>query len=173
MEFDSKSYYEVAQERHKQAMWIFEVDEKDCAALEGKRYSLVIYLAGLAVESLFRGFRLLSDNTFDSRHNLSDLYLISGIEDRFKSCLEKTTDPAQVESQIENLRTAVDGTAEIWSNSDRFRSDRVLIRRLRERGIIKDKFNKGDKASVLRKQTENLLKYTQVILSAGKQAWKT
>lgn len=44
------------------------------------RHADCIYLAGLAVESMLRAYRLRISREFDSRHDLADLMKVSGLE---------------------------------------------------------------------------------------------
>ena len=64
MQFRADEYYRVSLERMKQAHGLYQ---------NGAAYSLSMYCAGLAVESLLRAFRWTEHTTFEGRHDLSDL----------------------------------------------------------------------------------------------------
>ncbi len=53
---EPKDYYEAARERLDQARFLFDVPQEDAErALHDKRYALVVYAAGVAVEAMLRG----------------------------------------------------------------------------------------------------------------------
>lgn len=79
-----------------------------------KHYVLATYLAGLAVESIFRAFITLKDRHFDARHDLMALFKKSGFSDLF---------PPDMASQY----AAQAGLLFLcWSNNHRYRSEKAL-----------------------------------------------
>ena len=170
---EPKDYHEAARERLDQARFLFDVPQDEAErALRDKRYALVVYAAGVAVEAMLRAYRLKIDDTFDGRHNLASLFNDSGLEDRLVEHLEdQGTDPAVVTERLGELRAAATSVAAIWRNAYRYASDRALVKDLIERKIIARSQNKGDKAALLRAQARILLQAATIVTDAGEEAW--
>ncbi len=170
---EPKDYYEAARERLDQARFLFDVPQEDAErALHDKRYALVVYAAGVAVEAMLRAYRLKIDDAFDGRHHLQTLFAESGLELRLLEHLEdQGVDPAVVAERLRELRAAVDNVAAIWRNVYRYASDRALVKDLIERKRIARSQNKGDKAALLRAQARMLLQAATIVIDAGEEAW--
>ena len=170
---EPKDYYEAARERLDQARFLFDVPQEDAErALHDKRYALVVYAAGVAVESVLRAYRLKIDDTFDGRHNIEALFTASGLEDRLLEHLEgQGVDPAVVADRLRELRAAVSSVAAIWRNAHRYASDRALVKDLIERKIIARSQNKGAKAALLRAQARILVQAATTVIGAGEEVW--
>ncbi len=77
MDFEPKHYYEAAQERLFQAETLFNLCPECRKNLRGERYAVVVYLAGVAVESMFRAYKLKVVSQFDEKHSLDRLFVAS------------------------------------------------------------------------------------------------
>jgi hypothetical protein len=170
---DAKDYAEAARERVAQGRFVFDVPQEDAEReLDDKRYALVVYLSGLAVECVFRAYRLKTDMKFDGRHNLESLFAVSGLDEYLREALEtEKADDEQIAERVRELRAAVKDVASLWRNAYRYASDRVLLKDLVERGLVDRKMNKGSKAEVLRARTREVLDAAETIVRAGEDAW--
>jgi hypothetical protein len=174
IEFEPKDYFEAARERFAQSRVLLDwpQDEAD-QKLDDKRYALVVYTAGVAVEAMFRAFRLLVTDAFEGRHNLDTLFAASNLDQRLRAKLEsKKPRPDVVEERLTELAAAVYLVAFIWRNDQRYASDRVLVKDLVKRKIITRKENKGVKAALLRAQAIKVVGAAEVVIRAGEEAWK-
>jgi hypothetical protein len=130
LEFRPEVYLEAAKERAGLLQFLYDADD----------YVVALYIAGVAVESMFRAFRARIDPRFDSRH---DLYRLAA-DSRFASGV-----PASLADQY-----AADlGTLAVrWSNSHRYRSEaaarRYLKRARLDRGIKGDFLKENARLSV-------------------------
>lgn len=170
---EPKDYYEAARERLDQARFLFDVPQEDAErAIHDKRYALVVYAAGVAVEAMLRAYRLKIDDAFDGRHNLDTLFAESGLDARLREHLEgRRADPAAVEGRLRDLRSAMESVYLTWRNVYRYASDRALVKDLIERKRIPRSQNKGDKAALLRAQARILLQAATIVIDAGEEAW--
>ena len=174
MDFKAKDYYEAGRERLAQAELLFTLPDEHCKGLEGRRYALVVYTAGLAVECMLRAYRLKGNSQFDSRHRLAELFVESGLDTHVEAHLVARGHDADSEvviGRLTRLRAAVDVAAGVWRNSHRFASDAMLCRDLLARRILSKKDNKGPKAKVLQRQAHRLLLSAKVVIKAGEDAW--
>jgi len=174
MEFQSKDYYEAARERLNQSHLLFDMPQEDAKEkLDDKRYALVVYIAGVGAEAMFRAYRLRVDTSFEGRHNLSELFIESGLDEHLREALEaRRVDPAAIDARLTELQAAVDSLSSIWRNDQRYAADRALVRDFIKRRLIPRKANKGDKAALLRVQAHKVLDAAAVIIRAGEEAWK-
>ena len=170
---EPKDYYEAARERLDQARFLFDVPQEEAdRALGDKRYALVVYAAGVAVEAMLRAYRLQIDDAFDGRHNLQTLFAESGLEARLLEHLEdRGADPTVVADRLRQLRGAVSSVAAIWRNVHRYASDRALVKDLIDRNLIERGQNKGDKAALLRAQARILVQAATTVIGAGEEVW--
>lgn len=172
MGFSPRDYFEAAVERHDQAEWLFGVKSEDCERLEEKRYALVIYLAGLAVESMFRAYRGLINSEFDGRHDLDKWFNACEMDTVFRKHSDKIGVAAETtRTRVLELKEAVEKVVKVWCNNHRYACERVLVGLLLVRRVIKPDENKGSKPEVLRKQARKLLRHTAVIVGMGREAW--
>src|SRR5436190_19593460 len=63
-------YYKVSLERRRQAWSLYREEE-------GASFALAMYVAGVAVESMLRAFKLFYEPTFDEKHDLMKLFKAS------------------------------------------------------------------------------------------------
>jgi hypothetical protein len=103
-EFTPMVYRAVAEERWTSLRVLY----------ENEMYPLVLYVAGVAVESIFRAYRCRIDPVFDSRHDLYDLAKAA----RFDSIV-----PSE---ERRRYGAALDSIARRWSNSHRYRSESAM-----------------------------------------------
>jgi hypothetical protein len=174
IEFEPKDYYEAARERYFQSRFLLSRPQDEAERnLDDKRYALVVYIAGVAVEAVFRAYRLLVTDAFEGRHNLETLFVASNLDQQLRAKLEsKKLKPDLVEERLTELAAAVYLVALIWRNDQRYASDRVLVKDLVKRKIITRKENKGDKAALLRAQATKVVDAAEVVIRAGEEAWK-
>jgi DNA-binding phage protein len=89
------------------------------------QYVLALYTAGVAVESLFRGFRVKVDPAFSSRHDLYEL----AKESKFVEYV-----PARL---VEKYAADLGVIAVRWSNNHRYRSEDAVRKRLNRAGLYR------------------------------------
>lgn len=172
MDFEPRDYYEVAQERLSQAELLFDLPPECRGNFQGDLYALVIYLAGVAVESMLRAYRLKVDRRFDSRHDLDRWFVASKLDNRLEDHLDRQQkSPQEIDRRVMKLRAAVGEVADVWRNDHRFASQKLVARDFWERKIIPRKGGKGPKSQVLRSRVKLLLKNARLVINAGVQAW--
>jgi hypothetical protein len=174
MDIKAKDYYEAACDRIDQAEVLYSLAVEHCQGLENRRYAWVVYGAGLAVECMLRAYVRKATNQFDSRHNLSKLFVESRLDNRLEDHLGKQgydIASAVVVERLTRLGAAVGVVAGMWRNSYRYASEGKLCKDLLDRKVIQARDNKGTKAQVLRKQAHLLLLGARTIIRAGKEAW--
>jgi len=158
MEFRPEHYYRSALERIQQARYLYQ---------EGNSYSLAMYVAGVAVESMLRAFRLRRDPSFDERHDLLRLFKASGMlqVDREKLREHGISEKA-VEAYLRDLQTALNDVFRLWSNNLRYASEDRLRAHLKK--ITGYKKIKGD---YLKAQALHLLNAAQLFINKGILQW--
>ncbi|HTU90755.1 MAG TPA: hypothetical protein VMF69_11820 [Gemmataceae bacterium] len=172
MDFEPRDYYEVAQERLSQAELLFDLPSERRGNFQGDPYALVVYLSGVAVESMLRAYRLKVDRRFDSRHDLARWFVASKLDNRLEEHLNRQQKaPQEIDSRIMELRSAVGEVSDVWRNDHRFASEKLIARDFWERKIIPRKGSKGRKPQVLRSMVRMLLKNARVVINAGVEAW--
>ena len=88
-----------------------------------RRYVLAHYVAGLAVECLFRAYRRRIDKTFDERHDLRLLEKVCGFSDIVP------------DGQRKIISAALGDVVARWRNDHRYRSEESLRRFLKEKRL--------------------------------------
>lgn len=172
MDFEPKDYYEAAQERLSQAELLFDLPPECRGNFSGGVYALAVYLAGVAVESMLRAYRLKVDKRFDSRHDLDKWFVASELDKRLEDCLHRQQkSPQEVDRRVTELQAAVGEVANVWRNDHRFASEKLVARDFWKRKIIPSKGGKGEKPQVLRPRVKRLLKNARVVINAGVEAW--
>jgi len=172
MDFEPRDYYEVAQERLSQAELLFDLPPECRGDFQGDLYSLAVYLAGVAVESMLRAYRLKVDKRFDSRHDLDRWFVASKLDNHLEDHLNQQQKPPQeVDRRVTELRAALGEVADVWRNEHRFASEKLIARDFWERRIIPRKGSKGPKPQVLRSRVRMLLKNAKIVISAGVESW--
>lgn len=172
MDFEPRDYYEAAQERLSQAELLFDLPPEYRRNFQSELYALIVYLAGVAVESMLRAYRLKVDRRFDSRHDLARWFVASKLDNRLEDHLNRQQKaPQETERRIMELRSAVGEVSDVWRNDHRFASEKLVARDFWERRIIPRKGSKGPKPQVLRAMVRTLLKNARVVVNAGVEAW--
>jgi hypothetical protein len=174
IEFEPRDYYEAARERLMQSRCLFDLPHEEAKRkVDDKRYSLVIYTAGVAVEAMFRAYRQLVTSAFEGRHNLDSLFAASNLDQRLREKLDtRKLDLEAIEGRIAELLAAIDLMSLIWRNDQRYASDRVLVKDFVKRRIIGRKENRGDKAALLRAQASKVVDAAEIVVRAGEEAWR-
>ncbi len=144
MRINAKDYLEAARDRITDAHNLYDIG----------RYSFSLYAAGLAVESLFRAYRILRNPEFDERHDLKFLFAESEIE-------KFVTTPEHVE--ISDLNLAVYMR---WKNDLRFASEDRLRRRLKKLGLAR-----GLKGDFLKENSRLSIAAATRIIKIGVAKW--
>ena len=148
MQFRAEQYYKVSLERMNQAKALYR---------EGDAFSLTMYCAGLAVESLLRAFRWTEDSSFEGRHDLSELLKASRL---FRLDEEHMRDKGESEEAIYDsavsLRVAMNDVVFLWHNNLRFASEATL-----KTYLLSIKRVQGVKGDPLKKNALDLLEASQ------------
>jgi len=140
----AENYYKASSERIKDAYLLHTTG----------RYSFAMYASGLAVECLLRAFRVLSDPSFDARH---DLWL-----------LWKKTPLSKVRYKKSSKRIfALMGEVSVrWQNSYRFVSHDEICSLLKKSG--RDRGIQGD---FLKYNSKKLYEAAREIVQLGGLQW--
>lgn len=119
------------------------------------QYVLTFYVAGVAVESLFRAYIARRTNEFSSRHDLFEL----SREAKFG---------ARVPPELA-VKYAADlgAVAARWSNSHRYRSDKALRTFLKRTSL--DRRIKGD---ALKENARRILNAAVDLVTLGDRIWE-
>jgi hypothetical protein len=111
-------------------------------------------VAGLAVESLFRGYRCRISPEFDARHDIHALYRLS----RFAVVVPQ--------SRVGVYGEMVGSVAARWSSSHRYRSHHAFARWLKRL-----KLDRGIKGDPVKENTRRLLNAASELVSLGVKQW--
>lgn len=144
-EFTAEIYFTAALERANSLRLLY--DNED--------YVLALYVAGVAVESLFRAFRMKHQPYFDSRHDLTAL------------AKESKFDETVPEHLKQNFFADLGVVVSRWSNSHRYRSAAALSRYLKRAHL-----HRGIKGNVLKENTRRTINSATDIINLGGQLWK-
>jgi HEPN domain-containing protein len=158
MQFRAEEYYRAGSERMRQARELFR---------SGGSFALAMYCGGLAVECLLRAFRWREDASFEGRHDLQDLFKVSGllkIDDDFMQ--RKGWTEAQIRDSRRGLTGAMNEVAVLWHNNLRYASEDGLKAFLRGRGRLA-----GVKGDPLKKNASDLLTAAQTVVNRGTTLW--
>ncbi|HET6246537.1 MAG TPA: hypothetical protein VFE47_02475 [Tepidisphaeraceae bacterium] len=118
-------------------------------------YSVGLYTAGVAVESIFRAYRCKIDPVFDSRHNLYELSKAA----RFSAIVSSAL--------IDGYDRALLDIATRWSNNHRYRSDAAMRGFLRRMHL-----NRGVKGDFLKYNARSAIDAAFVIVHIGLKKWQ-
>jgi len=121
---------------------------------DGRQYVLAMYVAGVAVEAMFRAYRCKVNQEFSSRH---DLYALA-TEARFASHVP--------ELYSASYAADLGIVAATWSNSHRYRSEAAL-RRFIKRG----KLDRGIKGDALKENARRTVNAALGLVSLGARIW--
>ncbi len=140
----SEVYYKAAVERIQEALHLHTTGY----------YVLAMYVSGLAVECMLRGYRLLKDSAFDERH---DLWLF------WKSKILANPQSGFYDPQF---HSAMNTVRLLWRNDYRFMSEDRLRSYLKKIG--KDRGIKGD---FVKYNSQWLYDAAAEIVHLGRQKW--
>lgn len=146
MRFEAENYFEAARERLADAQLLY----------EAKRYTVSLYISGLAVECLRRAFRLRKDAQFDARHDLIELLGVSELE---------MIVPTQYRREIAEATGTIFTR---WKNDIRFASTSRLRSHLK-----KLKLDRGIRGDFLKENCRMTLQAATVIIRLGARQWRT
>lgn len=146
MHFRAEHYLDTARERVFSAVRLYEIS----------RYSVAIYLSGVAVECLLRAYILRETKEFESRHDLTDLMRKSSIADFI---------PPQQTREFGVYLTTV---WRRWKNNYRYASISRLSSEFRDIGLFS-----GIKGDPLKENARVTILATEKIISAGVLAWNS
>jgi hypothetical protein len=124
------------------------------ALYDAGQYVLAIYVAGVAVESMLRAYRVKVDPAFSSRH---DLYELAN-EARFVEHV-----PAGAR---ENYAADLTAVALRWANNHRYRSESALRKRLKAANL--DRRVKGD---FLKENARLAVNASLNLVTLGERRW--
>jgi len=151
-------YYRVALERIRQAQYLYR---------ESQSYALAIYVAGVAVESMLRAFRAKTTREFESRHDLSALFIESGMvqlgTDKLRA---KGWSEDDIIRHTRTMRVAVNHVYMIWHNNYRFASEQRLLAHVK-----KMKLYRGLKGDILKANALHLIDAARVFIDKGVLQW--
>ena len=146
MGFDAETYRRAAVEHMTVAHELY----------QSSRYVLCHYVAGLAVECIFRAYRIRVDPAFDARHDLKELY--------------KTSRYIQIvpEKEAGKYGACLSEVVVRWNNSHRFRSERALATYLKAAGL-----NRGIKGGFEKENSRRILNAATELVSLGAGKWNS
>lgn len=122
---------------------------------ESADFVLTAYVAGLAVECMFRAYRTRLDPVFDSRHDLFELAKAAKFAESVPRRLE-----AKYVSDLGIVATR-------WSNNHRYRTEHVLRRILK-----RSRFDRGIKGDFLKENARIMLNAATDLVTLGDRLWK-
>jgi hypothetical protein len=153
-------YYRVGLERIKQAWLLY--NEPNHGS-----YALAMYVAGVAVESMLRAFKIFRDPVFDERHDLLRLFKASGMLNLDPDLLKaRGLSTSQVEAYFRELQAATSDVYDLWSNDYRFATEERMRAHLKNKRL--DRKIRGD---FLKKRSLELLEASQTIIDKGLLQW--
>lgn len=119
------------------------------------RYAESNYLAGLAVECILRGYRVMIDPEFDARHDIDKLYRLA----RFADVVP--------ESAVIELSARMGDVVSLWSNDHRYLDDSALRKRWAKR-----KLYEGIKGDFVKERVRQLVNAASQVVTMGAARWK-
>lgn len=117
-------------------------------------YVLCVYISGLAVEALLRGFHARLSREFDSRHDLYEWARKSGFRDRVPA--------VEYERYSEGLSTIM----QYWLNDHRYRSEAAMRAHYNRLG-----YYRGIKGDVLKEIARRIRIAAIDMVSLGRILW--
>ena len=145
VEFTAKLYRKAAVERADSLRRLY----------DHREYVLAIYVAGVAVESMFRAYRAKINPEFSSRHDLFELARESHFADHVPNPLA-----AQYAADLGVV-------AWRWSNSHRYRSEAALRKYLKRAGL-----DRGIKGDALKENARRAVESAIDLVKLGERLWK-
>ncbi|MCY2954152.1 MAG: hypothetical protein NTU53_19625 [Planctomycetota bacterium] len=145
MDFTADVYLTAAQEHVTAARELY----------DSRRYTLAHYVAGLAVECIFRAYRYRIDPVFDERHDLHLLAKSARFYDIFP------------ERHVEKISAALGVVVTQWLNNHRYRSEAALRSFLADR-----KLYVGIKGDFVKENSRRIVNAALDLVSLGVIRWK-
>jgi hypothetical protein len=127
-----------------------------CKLHETQNHVLSHYVAGLAVECIFRAYITRKRSHFDNKHDLRNLAKSAG----FFAIIST--------ANAEAMGVALGVVVERWLNSHRYRSVQAMESFLRGRGL-----NRGVKGDFLKENSRLIVNAAFEIVSLGSRQWKS
>lgn len=121
-----------------------------------QRYALANYVAGLAVECIFRAYRHMIDPAFDARHDLEELFNAA----EFHAIVP--------EGKAADVGAWLTTASTLWSNDHRFLS--VLALRRKWKRMRLDRRVKGD---FVKERTRQLTNASVSLVDLGVARWES
>ena len=120
-----------------------------CSLYSLGRYVLSHYVAGLAVECIFRAYKCRIDPVFDEHHNLNQLAKGAHFYD-------------VVQGRTREVQAALDVVVALWVNYHRFRSEKALRAFLKER-----KLDRGIRGDFVKENSRRIVDAAQAVVLLG------
>jgi HEPN domain-containing protein len=132
------------------------LDHVDEARLlyEENRYVLAHYIAGLAVECIFRAYAVRNGEPFEGRHDLSKWFELA----RF--------DEVIAASRSETVSAAYNVVVTQWSSTQRYYSDGFLRAYFRNAHL-----DRGIKGDAVKELTRRIIEAALEVVTEGKVRW--
>jgi HEPN domain-containing protein len=127
--------------------------------LDDGDYVMFYYVAGLAVECMFRAYRYLIDKAFDARHDLRELADASHFLDYLS------------EAEQEQARAALADVLARWSNSHRYRSYASLRAFLNSAGLYRLAGRTTIRGQVVERNSPYILQGARTLVRIGDERW--
>jgi hypothetical protein len=124
------------------------------ALYDGEMYVLACYVSGVAVECMFRAYRMRARTDINARHDLHELARESNFEDRVPSSLF-----AKFESDLTIVATR-------WNNNHRYRSDETLRKYFKRAHL-----DRGIKGDFVKENVRKMLNAANDIIVLGDRLW--
>jgi hypothetical protein len=161
MEFLPEHYFQTANQRMRQAQYLYRNPE-------GSSFALAIYIGGVAVECLLRAFKGRRNPTFDEKHNLLRLFAASGMLRVDRETLHrKGWSDNQIDSHLRTLQIAVNDVVRLWANNYRFASEERLRSHLKQ----VTGYQKRIKGDYLKEQARRFLNSAEQFIQKGVVQW--
>jgi hypothetical protein len=119
------------------------------------QHVLAIYIAGVAVECMFRAYRARIDPEFSSRHDLIELAKESRIAEHVPAAMG------------EKYAADLGVVAWRWSNSHRYRSEAAVRKYFNRAGL-----DRGIKGDALKENARRLVNSAIDLVKLGDRLWK-
>ena len=148
-EFNEHIYRRAAQEHILAAEKLF----------QSEHYVLGYYIAGTAVECIFRAYRFRNDPKFESRHDLRKLSVESGFLNNLPPDL------------YDEIFAATSEVATRWSNDHRYRSIDALRSFLNKAGLNRLNGSATIRGSVVEYNANAILEAATFIVTVGLRQW--
>ena len=123
---------------------------------EERRYVLSHYIAGLAVECLFRAYAVRNGEPFDGRHDLSKWFELA----RFDEII--------VPSRLETISASYNIVVTQWNSTQRYYSDGFLRAYFRNARL-----DRGIKGDVVKELARRVVEAALEVVTEGRLRWKT